>query len=252
MPILQMLKRANAWNPMGISDLGLWLEADQGVTLVGSKVSQWDDLSGNNREFTQSDDALRPTHESEGLNGLPCLYFDQNQILDRVNDTLIRNVDGATVIAVYQSSGTTTNGQCLFYFCKDTNTQRFVSWQSQNSQSGNIYGRRLDADGAQSSDIATNFFPIDTACTYTWIADWANGAAYLRRNGTQLAGDTTWGTAGYTSDTNSYLLSLGGLGSSYRMYGRLAAFLVYRRKLSPTELVTIEGQCTTKYGITGS
>lgn len=52
-----------AWSPADYDVCDLWLDAKQGITLVGGKVSQWDDLSGNNYHATQSNATFRPTYD---------------------------------------------------------------------------------------------------------------------------------------------------------------------------------------------
>lgn len=50
-----------AWAPSDESDLGVWLRADMGVTLVSGDVSVWADQSGNGRDVSQSIVSNRPT-----------------------------------------------------------------------------------------------------------------------------------------------------------------------------------------------
>jgi hypothetical protein len=237
--------------PSDVSNLGLWLKANQGLTLVGSKVSQWDDLSGNSRHFSQSNDTYRPTYEATGLDGYPTVYFNAAHILARASDSLIRNVNGATILAVYKSSGTPAAGQCLFYFSNNVTDQRINSWQVGSSTTGQVYGRRLDADGATASDSATGYFATNVAHVYGWIPDWANADLFMRKDGTQVVGDTSWLTTGYTSDTNSSVLEIGGHGAlSWPTQGRLSEFLVYQRKLDAGEFASVEGYLGDEYGIT--
>lgn len=244
-----MLKRR--FSPKDIPDLGLWLRADQGLTLVDGKVSQWDDLSGNSRHLAQSTDGRRPTYEATGLNGNPTVYFNAAHILYRSNDSLVRNVNGATIIAAFKSAGTKTAGQCLFYFDTNTSTQRITSWQAANSTEANVYGRRLDEDSVDASDSYAGYFEGSVAHVYVWIPDWANASLYMRRGGSQVVGDTSWTSAGYTSDTDSLAIEVGAHGAvQWPLYGRLSEFLVYRRKLTSGELESVEHYLGAQYGIT--
>lgn len=47
-----------------------------GKAANGNPISQWKDLSGNNRHVSQATFAYRPTHASNALNGLPGITFD--------------------------------------------------------------------------------------------------------------------------------------------------------------------------------
>lgn len=63
-----------------------WSLKGQGITVTGSGVSQWDDLSGNGRHLLQGTDAARPALQADGsvlFNGtshyLKCSAFTLNQ-----------------------------------------------------------------------------------------------------------------------------------------------------------------------------
>jgi hypothetical protein len=60
------------WNPSMIST-ALWLDAADAstVTTVSSAVSQWNDKSGNGRNFTQSTSGNRPALTTNALGGKP-------------------------------------------------------------------------------------------------------------------------------------------------------------------------------------
>lgn len=67
--------------PKSIPNLALWLDADDPLTITqasGGVVSQWDDLSGNNRHFTQSTPSRRPAYTQNIQNGKPVIQFSYN------------------------------------------------------------------------------------------------------------------------------------------------------------------------------
>ena len=55
--------------------IACWLKSDVGITLVGTKVSQWDDQSGNNAHVTQGTDANRPEKIDAVIDGYPAVRF---------------------------------------------------------------------------------------------------------------------------------------------------------------------------------
>lgn len=65
------------WNPSMLGP-ALWLDAADAstITAVSGGVSQWNDKSGGNINFTQSNSTLRPTTNSQTLNGLNVISFD--------------------------------------------------------------------------------------------------------------------------------------------------------------------------------
>jgi len=111
--------------PAGNADGGkllLWLRADSTVLQSpsgspadtdGQDVGEWQDLSGNNHNFTQSTAANRPILRTggNGINNQPTVEFDgTGQFLeDADGDTYINGISGFTVIAVTRSNATATD-----------------------------------------------------------------------------------------------------------------------------------------------
>ena len=58
------------------ADLQLWLRADSGLTLNGSTVSRWHDLSGNGNDAIQANASRQPSLVAGRLNGMPVVSFD--------------------------------------------------------------------------------------------------------------------------------------------------------------------------------
>src|SRR4051812_22197693 len=76
------------FSPSSISGLQLWLKADSGVILDGSnRVMEWDDISGNNNNFTQGFIPNRPDTISNSLLNKKALQFTSGKTL--INSTLL-------------------------------------------------------------------------------------------------------------------------------------------------------------------
>jgi PKD repeat protein len=56
--------------------LVLWLASDSGLTVANNKVSQWNDISGNNHVFLELDTAQQPQLEDTTFSEIPTLHFD--------------------------------------------------------------------------------------------------------------------------------------------------------------------------------
>jgi len=52
--------------PSELTDLKMWTRFNQGITVTGSGVSQWDDQSGNGNHLKQAVDSKRPTKQPDG------------------------------------------------------------------------------------------------------------------------------------------------------------------------------------------
>ena len=77
------------WEPAKLgADLLLWLDAKSPATIVqvSSKISQWNDRSGNARHVTQTNAALRPTYSSSTY-GL-CVSYAAGNALDISADAI--------------------------------------------------------------------------------------------------------------------------------------------------------------------
>jgi hypothetical protein len=69
---------SGSFDPTSIAGLQAWLKADAGTstTTDGVAVSQWNDQSGNGRNFTQATGSLQPLYKAAIFNGLPVVRFD--------------------------------------------------------------------------------------------------------------------------------------------------------------------------------
>lgn len=65
----------NGWTPDQISP-ALWLDASVFSSItIATGVSEWRDISGNNRHATQATTSLQPAYQATGLNGLPTINW---------------------------------------------------------------------------------------------------------------------------------------------------------------------------------
>jgi hypothetical protein len=66
-----------AVSPGALSGLSLWLESSTGsIEETNSRVSKWQDSSGNRNDASEADPARRPSLGAEGLNGWSTVKFD--------------------------------------------------------------------------------------------------------------------------------------------------------------------------------
>ena len=77
----QYLERINGlfesfgWTPAQIST-ALWLDAADASTItIATGVSQWNDKSGNGRNFSQATAARQPSYQASGINAKPSVAF---------------------------------------------------------------------------------------------------------------------------------------------------------------------------------
>jgi len=114
--------------PSELDGLKLWTRFNQGITVTGSGVSQWDDVSGNGNHLKQGIDASRPSKESDGsllLDGADdfmkadaftlvqpeTVYLLFNRISWTISDGVF---DGNTALSMLLNSSPTTPSLALF------------------------------------------------------------------------------------------------------------------------------------------
>lgn len=89
------------------SGLQLWLRADTGITKDGSDlVSEWRDLSGNNRHATAPSTGERPTFAAASINGSDAVTFGVGgaKRLTLGSNYLFSANDGLTIVAVARNN----------------------------------------------------------------------------------------------------------------------------------------------------
>lgn len=95
-------------NPNSIPGLLVWLDSENGVTLSGSEVTNWNDQSSNGFDFLAQSIALQPKYISTStLNNKPYINFDGTDNLRSNNNFSLSN---ATIFVV----ATQNNGEADF------------------------------------------------------------------------------------------------------------------------------------------
>jgi hypothetical protein len=233
-------------NPTAIPDLGLWLKADAGVTLVGGAVDAWADQSGNGRNFSAPGATNRPAY-SGTLNGLPVLTFDGTDDYLLGNPATLdvaQNVGGLTIIAVAKYAPSTAQGLVSISTGLSADTARSAIGVSSTQWS--LSGRRLDGNSfASISGGSTNANPIVQSGVFRYSA----GTAGVFVN-SESQNDAAFQTAGATSNTASLRFAIGVVVNiSSFLQGDLAELIVYRRAITPNERASVESYLRQKWGI---
>jgi hypothetical protein len=239
-----MISDSGGNTPTTIPNLGLWLKADAGITLVGGAVDVWADQSGNGRDFSAPALANRPAY-SGTLNGLPVLTFDgtTDYLIGNVASlNIAQNVDGITIIIVakyatgvmQRSVGISTNANAGRALLGVSTTQ----WQ--------VAGRRLDSDaiGTISGGTANNNYVI-----HSGVLRYSLATAGVFINSVSQS-DTAFLTSGNTSNTAS-LRSVIGCTTDITTFlnGDIAEVIIYQRAISVEERNSVERYLSVKWGI---
>ncbi|MCS6933893.1 MAG: PKD domain-containing protein [Chitinophagales bacterium] len=95
------------FTPASLPGLRLWLSADTGVTLSGTSVTQWNDISGNNYHCTQPNPGAQPQFVATNclINNKPSIKFDG--INDSLIGQLIPGISDSSISVFILASGET-------------------------------------------------------------------------------------------------------------------------------------------------
>jgi hypothetical protein len=249
--------------PLSIPGCQLWLDAADSstITLSSSKVTQWNDKSGNGYNFTQATSGNQPTYSTASLNTSNTITFTS------ANSTFLTGTASTTFMG--------TNSLSVYGVFK-TNNNTSSSSVFAKSLAGGAGGRILYAvrDGGNpgyiNSGIGTtgqNAYANTLSDTYTvgawrvhgFVSDRSGWTTTLFQNGSLIA--TTTITADTTTNlTNPYQMIIGGYNTSsgsvspplagYYLDGAIAEILVFSTVLTTTQRQTIETYLAKKWGFT--
>jgi len=92
-------------NPQIINGLQLWLRSDSGITLNGSNVFAWEDISGNGNDVYQNTISNQPGFITEAINGLPAVTFNGSLQYLKIPDIAMPEFDH-TIFIVFKAANT--------------------------------------------------------------------------------------------------------------------------------------------------
>lgn len=214
------------WSPARLRSLALWLDAADAstITLATTKISQWNDKSGNGRNVTQGTDAERPTYTTNGQNGLPVATFAAGQTMAGTGFT---------------HAGTWSCGVVV----KNTNTQGVFQIGAINGNGSlliesNLYKiRAANTGGATVTSVASTPAIVVGTSAASKQDIWKNGGK---------------GTADAQSAVaaSSVAFTVGGLNATtYRMNGFIAELVIVAAVMTTSEQRALTSYLSKKWGI---
>lgn len=222
------------------SQLALRLRGDR-VTLNGSTVSQWTDLSGNGRHYSQGVASRQPTWAASAINGRAGLTFDgSNNILTGTAFTALSGVGSAEVFVVMQLAADPPAAG--FGGCWQIGSAAAFSDLVPYSVDGKTYCGIFSTTRQTVGALGAGFYASPRIVSaYSAASDWR-----FFVDGTQQ----------YSTGTNTYgvgtTTAIGGDPdeSAIRLAGTIAEVLVFAPKLSGTQRRAVLAYLGARYGIT--
>jgi hypothetical protein len=215
-----------------------WLKSDIGVTLNGSTVSDWLDLSGSNNSATQATAGNQPTFQTNQINGLPALNFDGSSDYMQFPNGFSQWTDGCSIFLVTKPTSITTGLRFFDYATGLNGNNLKIEEVSPN-------GLEFDVNGVSNPSSLISSTGL-TSGTYQLIEVVHNGAgsATLFTNGNVNA---TGSLNNISNVTRTGCFIGKGYSGGNLFNGQIAEYLVYNRALSSTERVNVEGYLLSRY-----
>lgn len=215
-----------------VSNLGLWLRSDKGITLA-TGVSAWNDQSGNGNNSTQATGSQQPTYiTSDGAaNGKPTLSWS-----GAASQVLVGNYTGSpaqpyTIIVVGQTSASAQQAT----FTTATGALQML---------GNA-GVWAYYDGTVvSSAVASTSLSVVAG-----VFNGASSALYVNNSQTAAANGNPGSTV---MGTNYYVGAALSSGASNPLTGKIAEIIVYTVGLTTAQLKVIFQYLGARYKIATS
>jgi len=259
------------FTPTSVTGCQLWLDAADSstLTLSGSSVTQWNDKSGNQRNFNQPTSGSRPTYVSNGLNNYPIVRF-ASAFLSNVGFPLYASASsGMSFFAVFNTTNRNQQTAILAQMLNGTNfteTEIGFSYASGTGYSLTNYGSiGLHRGNGAVTQTASN--AINSNVTYVYSAIASNTGSTpssigLFLNGTQNTSiDFNTGMSNGFYSPGSYPIFLNSVYLGARndrgpinnyLAGDIAELILYNTVISSTQRQQIEGYLALKWGLTSS
>ena len=237
-------------------NMALWLKADSAVTYNASNlVSQWNDVSGNNRHVSQGVISMQPAFMNVSIGNKPSLYFDGTAGKCFLNNTTQDAVPAGTARTVFVVGkrdckihpGGNTGGS-LLTFRRTTLINSLSFGTDTRFSTSAVYVYSDGVNGFNNATIASN--ASDTLLkpfqlTYKVpaasgkIAINLNGIAYPISQAGSVATESgiTGFTVGHREDATS----------EANWNGFISEIIVYQSLLTNTEIANVESYLNQKY-----
>lgn len=230
--------RATGFSPKSIASLAAWYDASasSSITLNGSTVSQWSDLSGNGRHQVQATAARQPIYNATGLNGKGTLTTTGTQWMQAA--AFESSASGAyTAIMVIKSDN--LGGLPAFFQRGITNDAHSLLITPVNT-----WHARRGSGNSGSLSVSPS---IDQSRFYIVTTVFRSNLSRVYSGNTQ----GTDSTATVTVPSGNKVLTLFALASDFQSgWPGFAEFLYYHNELTLADQVKVRTYLSKKWGVT--
>jgi len=230
-------RQVKDFSPLDLPGIVRWYDASDAstVTLVGSKVSQWDDKTPNAQHLTQNTDSNRYIYSTASVNGLNSMLgggpsLDQHMLLPGLLDLTATGWAVAISSVVIDKTYSVLGNRVI----SPLSAIGYYNGSSENVQCLDSYGNSISGLGTGMRDELPNCFVFRnnaTALTLFW-------------NGANIA-TGTWGISTVIQGSTCSPFNLGlDLGC------RLCEIMLGIGSLTDSDVASIETYAESKWGVT--
>ena len=247
--------------PGSVSDLVLWLDADDGATITDTgsdgDVDQWSDKSGQGNHASETTSGSQPSIDAGGINGRTAIGFDgSNDGLNVADDATLNTggpYSGKTLMMAFRTGDDVTGRQVLYEQGGGTRGINFYilngelylnGWNLAETVWGPSFAKA--AVTANTTYVAT-FVHDQTAGTVEGFIDGVSigsvsGVSFLNSHSQNI------GVGAARQDTRFHDGSSGGDGHTFD--GRIGEFVQYNKALTDVEQSGVEAYLQTRWSNT--
>lgn len=218
-----------------VSDLIIWLDASQGITLNGSDVSQWDDLSGNGNDMSQGTPLDQPLYTASNSNFNNEGTIDFDGVDHNLSGTFHASVPKPWFLfAVFTANAAAAGVDYVFSADKAADDARMAV------DDGNDL---ITLNGSANTQYSKTI-PFTTPIVLSFSS--VSGTSEIWENGVSV---DTGSEPNDDFDTNGMFLGQHRSGSN-QFNGSIAHFILYKKTLSVTEHNLIGRELSNQYALT--
>ena len=228
----------------GSGSLSVWYDANQGVSLSGTAVTQWDDQSGYGNHATPPASTNQPAYVVSGTNGYPIITFDGSSDYLTAPDAASLDLTTWTIVVVAIIN---THKNYNAFVVKGADAQENYEFLTNFPSTGNIHYPVRYTDGTRSTDSeAGEVFSTTNYEIHQLDYDQSNFEYFIDGTQTETDSETR------TPLTNSSLLYIGNEQSTSGRFvdASVAEIIIYSSPINDAERLILHNALAAKYGLT--
>lgn len=242
------------WTPADLTvPPSIWLNDTSNISVTGSDLVQWDDISGNAIHFAA---VGGPDVIASGLDGKRTILFDGSNGIANTGATakaLTNGIAAAWVMMLFKNSyaGAASLRHAAYISTNATNTVRFSYASDTTTATRRPAARMRRADG-DAAAVLNASAAIDTNWHgHLCLMDYANRDCTINIDGTQDAQNLTFTSAGATTSATNSLdgIAFAGTTTSPSAHIEVAEIILGLTLPSGAEIEMLEGYLFHKWGL---